>query len=126
MTETSHTRRTDRVRTLRAMISKLGEPKEKRVTKRLLVFLLWSIFQHNWARKKPVKKTVLWDTLHKEGVPPDLIIQVLCCFLLLLLFCHMALVIGFQIFGQKRLDDAYAVVVDVDNLITLAVEVVSS
>ena len=52
-------------------------------------------------------------------------IQVLCCFLLLLLFCHMALVIGFQIFRSERLDDAYAVVVDVDNLITLAVEVVS-
>ena len=53
-------------------------------------------------------------------------IQVLCCFLLLLLFCHMALVIGFQIFRSERFDNAYAVVVDVDNLITLAVEVVSS
>ena len=76
------------------------------------------------ARRRRVK-TVRWDTLHKEGVPLDLIIQVLCCFLLLLLFCHMALEVCFQIFRSERFDNTYAVVVDVDNLITLAVEVVS-
>ena len=53
-------------------------------------------------------------------------IQVLCCFLLLLFFCHMSLEVCFQIFRSERFDNAYAVVVDVDNLITLAVEVVSS
>ena len=55
-----------------------------------------------------------------------LIIQVLCCFLLFLLFSHMTLEVCFQIFRSERFDNAYAVVVDVDNLITLAVEVVSS
>ena len=53
-------------------------------------------------------------------------IRVLCCFLLLLFFCHMLLEVCFQIFRSERLDDAYAVVVDVDNLITLAVKVMSS
>lgn len=54
-----------------------------------------------------------------------LIFQVLCCFLLFLLhFCHMALKACFHIFGIKRFDDTYAVVVDVDNLIPLSVKVV--
>ena len=51
-----------------------------------------------------------------------MIFQVLCCFLLLLLlFCHMALEVCFHIFGIKRLDNTYVIVVDVDYLIPLAV-----
>ena len=54
-----------------------------------------------------------------------MIIQVLCCFLLiLLLFCQMALEACFHIFGVKRFDDTNTVVIDVDNLIPLAVKVV--
>ena len=56
-----------------------------------------------------------------------LIFQVLCCFLLiLLLFCHMALEACFHIFGVKRFNDTNAVVVDVDNLIPLAVKIPGS
>ena len=53
-----------------------------------------------------------------------MIIQVLCCFLLiLLLFCHMALEACFHIFGVKRFDDTNTVVINVDNLIPLAVKI---
>ena len=53
-----------------------------------------------------------------------LIIQVLCCFLLFLLhFCHMALEACFHIFGIKRFDDINTVVINVDNLIPLAVKI---
>lgn len=53
-----------------------------------------------------------------------LIFQVLCCFLLFLLhFCHMALEACFHIFGVKRFDDTNTVVINVDNLIPLAVKI---
>ena len=53
-----------------------------------------------------------------------LIFQVLCCFLLFLLhFCHMALEACFHIFGVKRFDDTNTIVINVDNLIPLAVKI---
>ena len=76
-------------------------------------------------RRRPLRKRHSGTHYIKKVSHRFLKIQVLCCFLLLLFFCHMSLEVCFQIFRSERFDNAYAVVVDVDNLITLAVEVVS-
>ena len=77
------------------------------------------------ARRRALRKQSGGTHYIKKVFHRTLIFQVLCCFLLFLLhFCHMALEACFHIFGVKRFDDTYAVVVDVDNLIPLSVKVV--
>ena len=69
-------------------------------------------------------KTVHGTRYIKKVSHRTLIFQVLCCFLLFLLhFCHMALEACFHIFGVKRFDDTNTVVINVDNLIPLAVKI---
>ena len=71
-----------------------------------------------------LKKTFGGTHYIKKVSYRTLIFQVLCCFLLFLLhFCHMALEACFHIFGVKRFDDTNTVVINVDNLIPLAVKI---
>ena len=76
------------------------------------------------ARRRPLRKCSGGTHYIKKVSYRTLIFQVLCCFLLFLLhFCHMALEACFHIFGVKRFDDTNTVVINVDNLIPLAVKI---
>lgn len=76
-------------------------------------------FEDLWAQKAGCGTHYIKKVSYRT-----LIFQVLCCFLLFLLhFCHMALEACFHIFGVKRFDDTNTVVINVDNLIPLAVKI---